>query len=110
MNIMQRAHQWARKHREEYPSYREALSAGLKIAHAEAKAAREEQSPQVEPEATPKKEKVLYEARAVPADEAGRIMSEGVKRYRDERRPFLCRDWKSPDYDGRRDFVRGGWW
>jgi hypothetical protein len=103
---MQRAHQYAREHREEYPSYKAALSAGLKLAHAEAKAARGEPTPQVEPA----REKVLYQAKAVPADRAAQIIQEGVERYRNERRPFLCRDWKSDDYDGRRDFVRGGWW
>lgn len=107
MNTMKRAHEIARRIRGEYPSYREALSAGLKIAHAEAKAAREEPTPQVEP---PKKEKVLYEAEPVPADKAAQIIREGVARYRNERRPFLCRDWKADDYDGRRDFQRGGWW
>jgi hypothetical protein len=109
MNVMQRAHQFARQHREEYPTYKAALSAGLKLAHAEAKAAREEPTPQVEPEAAAKG-KILYQAREVPADKAAQILQEGVERYRNERRPFLLRDWKSDDYDGRRDFVRGGWW
>ncbi len=106
MNVMSEAHRYAREHREEYPSYREALSEGLRVAHREAKAARGEQSPQVEPT----KGKVLYQAREVPADRAAQILQEGVERYRNERRPFLLRDWKSDDYDGRRDFVRGGWW
>jgi hypothetical protein len=82
MNTMQRAHQWAREHREEYPSYKEALCQGLKLAHAEAREAKEKPH--------------LME------DEAA-IWRERQKAYR-ERVPLLLRDWKAPDYEGRKDF------
>ncbi len=108
MNIMQKAHQWARSRRSEFDSYKAALSAGLKLAHAEAKAAREEPTPQVEPEATTKG-KILYQAREVPADRAAAIIAQGVEKYRNQIRPFLLQDWKSPDYNGKEMFRRGLW-
>ncbi len=119
MNTMQRAHQWARAHREEYPSYKEALRQGLKLAHAEARAAREEgpldfqESPE---ESNPRKiaeisiKHELYAAYDTPETRAAAIIREGVQKHR-ERVPLLCRDWKSSEYDGRKDFRRGaGWW
>ena len=132
MNVMQKAHTYAREHRGEFATYRVALSEGLRVAHREAKAARgggalvkidqpnfrpvdprnfaeNSEAPQVDPTATTKKEKVLYQAQAVPADKAAAIIAQGVEKYRNQVRPFLLRDWKSPDYDGREVFRRGVW-
>ena len=106
MNVMSEAHRYAREHREEYPSYRAALSEGLRVAHAQARTAREEPTPQVEPT---KKEKVLYEAKPVPADKAAAIIAQGVEKYRNQVRPFLLRDWKADSYNGREVFRRGIW-
>ncbi len=100
MNTMQRAHAYAWTHREEYPSYKEALSEGLKLAHAEARRSKEKLQVKVE----------LPEHSADPEAYAARLMTEGVQKYR-ERVPLLLRDWKADDYDGRKDFRRGaGWW
>jgi hypothetical protein len=111
MNVMQKAHQYARSHRHEYTSYREALSEGLRVAHREVKAAREggaQEHPALE-EPVPTKEKILYQAREVPADKAAQIMAQGVEKYRNQIRPFLLRDWKADDYNGREVFRRGIW-
>ena len=100
MNTMQRAHQYAREHREQYPSYKEALRQGLKLAHAEAREAREKPRVKVQ----------LPEYPADPEACAARLLTERVHRYRD-RVPLLLRDWKAENYDGRKDFRRGaGWW
>jgi hypothetical protein len=112
MNTMRRAHQYAREHREEYPSYKEALREGLKLAHAEARAVKEEpgtirrwpfearrakEQPQMEHE--------LFEAYDTPELRAAAIIREGVQRYR-ARTPLLLRDWKADNYNGRTDFCR----
>jgi hypothetical protein len=95
MNTMQRAHQYARDHRSEFDTYKEALRQGLKLAHQEARRAREK--PQVKHE--------LLEALDTPETRAAAIIREGVEKYR-ARIPLLCRDWKADDYNGRRDFCR----
>jgi len=95
MNTMARAHEYARAHRSEFDTYKEALRQGLKLAHQEAKQAKEK--PQVKHE--------LLTAYDTPETRAAAIIREGVARYR-ERVPLLLKDWKSGDYDGRRDFCR----
>jgi hypothetical protein len=142
MNVMSRAHAYARAHREEYCSYREALSEGLRLAHAEARSAREEPGTKLcwahEPaegenghhnfvESTeainPHRSVEVSEVRGAskiglssikhellaaydtPETRAAAIIREGVERYR-SRVPLLLRDWKSPDYNGKRDFCR----
>lgn len=97
MNVMSRAHAYARAHRSEFESYKEALRQGLKLAHAEAKQAKEN-SPH-----KPAEHKTLYQAQPVYADKAAQIIAEGVRKYR-ERVPLLLKDWKAEDYNGRRDF------
>lgn len=95
MNTMARAHEYARAHRSEFDTYKEALRQGLKLAHAEAKQAKEK--PTIKHE--------LLTAYDTPETRAAAIIREGVERYR-ARVPLLCRDWKADDYNGRRDFVR----
>jgi len=95
MNVMSQAHSYARAHREEYPTYRAALSQGLKFAHAEANRAKKK--PTIKHE--------LLAAYDTPETRAAAIIREGVERYR-SRVPLLLRDWKSPDYNGKRDFCR----
>jgi hypothetical protein len=103
---MSRAHAYARAHRSEFESYKEALR--------EAKQAREEPGTkscsseaisqrnfaQIS-EATIKHE--LFTAYDTPETRAAAIIREGVRKYR-ERVPLLLKDWKAEDYNGRRDF------
>ena len=78
MNIMKEAHAWAKAHRKDYASYKKALSEGLKIMHHRAAAQNR-------------------------GAETRELMRE---RLEERMKPLLLLDWKSPQYNGIRDFCR----
>lgn len=86
-DLMKWAHRWAKEHREEYPRYADALSVGMKKAHAHKGEMEKEPIPQKEIRPNTPSGKALSFAD---------LVRRGV--------PFLCMDWQKEGYPYRKDF------
>ncbi len=81
MNTMAMAHKWAREHRADYASYRDALAEGLRVMHHRAQA----------------------QARGLETRQLWRERMD-ARMQSVQKTPLLLRDWKAPGYEGRKDF------
>jgi excinuclease UvrABC helicase subunit UvrB len=91
-DLMKWAHRWAREHREEFPRYADALSVGMKKAHAH-KGEREREIRQEEENA---RKEIRPNAPSKSSFSFADLARRGV--------PFLCLDWKKEEYPYRKDF------